>query len=332
MLESLSRLPAEVAAVVVVLMAALVVLAWSLHSMMVGDRAKLKRRLAAIAGAPVGPPRRLGLKAARRKSLQSRLRQSGEGGAKGRGDRLREELMMAGLRVELWQYVTGSSALALAVGLVAGVVLGLGTLWGVALGAVFGLGLPKLVVSVAARRRLNRFTGQFAEALDTIVRGIRSGLPLGECLNMVGREMGDPIGNEFRLVTEGQKIGLSLQEALARAVDRLPTPELRYFSIVIAIQQQTGGNLAETLAKLSDVLRARKRMRDKVQAYASEARASAYIIGSLPLVVTILLALVAPAYIGLLFTTDVGKTILAVGSVTELVGLLVMRRMVNFDI
>lgn len=328
MLNALSRLPAEIALVVAVLLGALAVLGWSMVVLIHGPRAKIKRRLAAVTGAAT-QTRRQG-RLPKRKSVQTRLKQLEGTRERKRGYRLREELMQAGIRVEVWQYLTASGGLTLVLfGLTK--VMGLATLWAVLLALVLGVGVPKLVLGMKAKRRVARFTGQFADAIDVVVRGIRSGLPLGECINIIGHEMEDPIGAEFRYITEGQKLGLGLQDVLARAVERTPTAELRYFSNVIAIQQQTGGNLADTLAKLSDVLRARKRMRDKVHAFASEARASAYIIGSLPLVVICALAALAPNYIELLFITDVGNVLLFAGVVTEVVGLLVMRRMINFD-
>ena len=328
MFEALSRLPIGIAAVVVVLLVALAALGWSMVNLIHGPRARIKRRLAVIGGAVVHS-RRQG-RAPKRKSVQTRLRQV-EGVRSGqRGYRLREQMMQAGLHWEVWHYLAGCGALSLGVfGLAE--LMDLGVFWGILAALLVGVGLPKLVVSIAARRRIKSFTTQFAEAIDVVVRGISSGLPLGECINIIGREMSDPIGKEFRLITEGQKLGLNLQEVLARAVERMPTAELRYFSIVIAIQQQTGGNLADTLAKLSEVLRARKRMRDKVQAYASEARASAYIIGSLPLIVIGALSVLSPGYIRPLFVTDTGNVLLAIGGLTELVGLFVMSKMINFD-
>ncbi len=330
MLDALSRLPPEIAVVVAVLLAALVALGWSMYMLMHGRRARIKRRLAVITGAggqvTAGRDRRQ----PKRKSVQARLREVEGTRTRQRGYRLREELMQAGVHVEVRHYLAICGGLTVAAFAVARL-MSLGGIGSLLVAAIFGIGLPKLVVGVLARRRISRFIGQFADSIDVVVRGIRSGLPLGECINIIGHEMPDPIGNEFRLVTEAQKIGLSLQEALARAVERMPLTELRYFCIVIAIQQQTGGNLAETLAKLSEVLRARKRMRDKVQAFAAEARTSAYIIGSLPVVVILALVALAPDYVGILFASEVGHAVLFAGAMTEVVGLLVMRKMINFD-
>lgn len=331
MLDALSRLPAGVVAFVLVLFAALGLFGWTLYALLHGPRARLKRRLASVAGA--GPDRSKPVRAGamlKRRAIQNRLKQVDESRAKKGRSRLCDELMQAGLRIEVPHYLAGN-----AVGtLLAGLLYALSPLppVGIPLAAVLiGIGLPKLVVSILAKRRLAKFTGLFADALDVVVRGIRSGLPLGECINIIGREMDDPLGAEFRLIAEGQKLGLTLQDALERAVERMPTAELRFFAIVLTIQQQTGGNLAETLAKLSEVLRARKRMRDKVKAYSSEAKASAGIIGSLPIAVALLLSVVAPDYIGLLFTTSTGHLMVGIGISVMGAGILVMRQMINFD-
>lgn len=286
---------------------------------------RLKRRLAALKGeaSPQGGRRRT--------SAKARLEQARKGRARGLGWRLREQLAQANIGLSPWAYGTVSLGLAGAIG--GGLLAAdLPPLWA-ALGAVIlGIGAPKLLVSVLAARRLSRFTGQFADAIDVVVRGIRSGLPLGECVAIVGREMPDPLGAEFRKVFESQRLGLTLHEALARAVERMPTAELRYFATVTAIQQQTGGNLADTLAKLSDILRARKRMRDKVQALASEARTSAWIIGSLPVLVMLVLAVTAPEFVGILFHTATGHVLLFVGGLTMAVGAAVMAKMIHFDV
>lgn len=330
MFDLLTRLPPEIAVLVAVLLVALAVLGWSMVTLIHGPRARLKRRLAVVASGQL-PVRRLMARGPQRKSVQARLK-AVEGARQRRfGYRLREQLMLAGWNMEAWHYLAGSAFLAVLV-LGVGELSGLPLMWSGLAAACLGLGVPKLVLGMAARKRLKAFTSQFADALDVVVRGIRSGLPLGECIAIIGREMPDPVGAEFRQITEGTRIGLTLHEAMGRAVERMPMAEMRYFAIVLAIQQQTGGNLAETLSKLSEVLRARKRMRDKVQAYAAEARASAAIIGSLPLVVIGLLALVAPQYVGLLFTSETGNVLLAIGFLTEVAGVLVMRNMINFDI
>lgn len=194
-----------------------------------------------------------------------------------------------------------------------------------------GLGLPRWVVKRMASRRQKAFTFKFADAIDVIVRGIRSGLPVGECLNIIGREMPEPIGLEFRLIVEGQRLGMTLDEVMAKALLRMPIAELKFFSIVLAIQQQTGGNLADTLAKLSDVLRGRKKLRDKIQSLSSEAKASAMIIGSLPVFVSGVLFLVNPDYMRLLFVDPIGHVMLTGGIVWMGIGVFIMARMIAFD-
>lgn len=328
---ALDNLPTEIVVIVLALLLALALLGWSLYTLLYGPRARLKRRMAQVFGTAPRSSKSLKPGQHKRKSIQTRLKQADEGRAKKRGYRLREELFQAGLRIEVWQYLAANAALALAAGGL-WMLIGMGGLGALLVALLVGVGLPKLVVSRLATRRVKRFTAQFSDSLDIIVRGIRSGLPLGECINIIGREMADPMGAEFRLVAEGQKIGLTLSEALDRAVERMPTNELKYFAIVLNIQQQTGGNLAETLAKLSEVLRARKRMRDKSFAMAAEARASALIIGSLPIFVTVVLSFIAPDYIGLLFTTEVGRMILFGGGMMMAGGWMVMRKMIDFDI
>ncbi len=334
MITVLRQAPPEILAIFVTLIAALIALGWAMVTLLYGPQARLRRRLARVMGAQARDSVLSSAKAdrdLRRRTVQARLKTMEQAETRERGYRLREQLSQAGLSLSLRAYLIGSGGLTVVVG---GAVLlaGLGGLWAILAGLIAGLGLPRLLLGLLARRRVDRFVGQMADAIDIVVRGLRSGLPLGECIAIISREMADPLGGEFRAMVETQRLGMPLHDALARAVVRMPIAELRYFAIVIDIQQQTGGNLAETLAKLSEVLRARKRMRDKVQAYASEARSSAYIIGALPLVVILALGVMAPHYIAVLFTTPAGKALLFIGAMTEIAGLLVMRRMINFDI
>ena len=173
---------------------------------------------------------------------------------------------------------------------------------------------------------------QFPGALDVIVRGIKSGLPVDECFNVIAQESADPVGHEFRLIQEGQKLGLTIDEALDRGYERVPTPEMKFFATVLTIQRQTGGNLAETLSNLSELLRDRQRMAGKVRALSSEARASAMIIAALPLVVSGLLAVVNPTYLSLMVKDPIGHIMIAVGIFIMIVGSLIMKKMVSFEI
>ncbi|RDJ26885.1 pilus assembly protein [Bosea caraganae] len=195
-----------------------------------------------------------------------------------------------------------------------------------------GFGVPRWYVSRARTRRLKKFGNDFPDAIDVIVRGIKSGLPLNDCLRIVANEATDPVGTEFRLIIESQALGLPLTEAAAKLFERTPCAEANFFGIVLAIQQKTGGNLSETLGNLSRVIRERRKMRDKIQAVSMEAKASAWIIGSLPVVVTLLVYLSTPKYIELLWLTQAGKVGLVISGFWMLIGVLVMRKMINFDI
>jgi tight adherence protein B len=330
LLEVLAVVPTSVLLMVTGLLMSLSVAGWLLTASLTGPRARLKRRIAGLTG-PGGKTVAKPQIGPRKRNVAAKLKAVEETrqGTTRKG-RLREALIHAGLSLSPARFVLLSLASGLA----------LTFLWwaarlpalGLPLATLTGLlGVPKLTLKILIARRRNHFNALFADGLDIIIRGVRSGLPLGECLIIVGREMPDPVGEEFRLITEGVRLGLTLDETLARTVERMPTPELRFFTIVLSIQQTTGGNLAETLAKLSEVLRSRKKMRDKAQAMSSEAKASAGIIGSLPVAVGSLLALIAPHYIGLLFSTNAGHLMLAVGGLLMVAGTLVMRQMIHFD-
>jgi tight adherence protein B len=195
---------------------------------------------------------------------------------------------------------------------------------------VGGLGLPRWFLARLTKRRQNKFTDEFANAIDVIVRGVKSGLPLPECMGIIARESPDPVGTEFTELVEQQRVGVPMSEAFERMMTRMPMAEVRFFAIVIAIQQQAGGNLSEALGNLSGVLRDRKRLQAKVRALSAEAKASAAVLGALPFVVMILVYLTTPAYISLLWTTKFGQFLLVCGGVWMTIGVLVMRKMINF--
>lgn len=331
MIKMLSSVPPGVLVVIGLLLFAVIGFGAFLYSMFYGPKARLRRRMAVILGPGASRKAGKGISSlVRKKAIQSKLKELEDTRNKKRGYKLREELVQAGLAVNPQQFLMVSVvAGAMAAGIYA--LTGFPKIGIPLVAIVGGIGLPKFALSFLVKRRLKKFTKDFADAIDIIVRGVKSGLPVGECMNMIGREMVDPIGVEFRLITEAQRIGLTLNEALAKAVERVPTAELKFFAIVLGIQQQTGGNLADTLQKLSDVLRQRKKMRDKVQAMSSEAKSSAGIIGSLPIIVGGILSLVAPEYIGLLFTTDTGHLLIGIGLSVMGTGILVMRQMINFE-
>jgi tight adherence protein B len=223
--------------------------------------------------------------------------------------------------------------------LACGAIVGLGT-WAAApnlpivvpmLAAFVGvLGLPRWILSRMTKRRQNKFTDEFANSIDIIVRGVKSGLPLIECLNIIARESPQPISGEFTDLVEQQRVGVPLGEAFEKMMVRVPLAEVRFFAIVIAIQQQAGGNLSEALGNLAGVLRDRKRLQAKVRALSAEAKASAAVLGALPFIVMILVYITTPAYISLLWTTKVGQFLLAAAGFWMTCGVLVMRKMINF--
>jgi len=201
----------------------------------------------------------------------------------------------------------------------------------VAFGVAGLLGLPRWFVNRQRKRRIRKFVEEFANAIDVIVRGVKAGLPLNDCIRIIANESAEPVKSEFRQISETQALGLTLSDAVARLPDRVPTPEASFFAIVISIQQRAGGNLAEALGNLSRVLRERKKMKGKIGAMATEAKASAYIIGALPGVVMLLVSLTSPNYIRALFTEPLGHVILGASAVWMTMGVLVMRKMINFD-
>ncbi|WP_322893438.1 MULTISPECIES: type II secretion system F family protein [unclassified Yoonia] len=198
--------------------------------------------------------------------------------------------------------------------------------------AMLGAGLlPQSYLRLRRNRKLKEFGVQFPDAIDVIVRGVKSGMPLGDCIRVVAFEGQEPVRSEFKSVVDDQTLGVPVQEAVQRLAERVPLPETNFLSIVITIQSRSGGNLTEALGNLSTVLRERKKMRGKIKAMSSEAKASAGIIGSLPPIVAFLLFLTSPDYISLLFNTTTGNVVLVVAAVWMLIGVLIMRKMINFD-
>jgi tight adherence protein B len=202
-----------------------------------------------------------------------------------------------------------------------------------ALGAGFAaaFGLPRWLLSFLKKRREKKFLNNFPDGVDVIVRGIKSGLPLLDCLKMIAAEAQEPIKSEFKAIVETQTIGMPIGEACAKLYSRMPLPEANFFGIVISIQQKAGGNLSEALGNLSRVLRDRKKMKAKINAMSMEAKASAMIIGCLPLAVGTLVYLTSPDYIELLWMTDLGRIMMAGCAMWMGIGVFVMKQMINFD-
>jgi tight adherence protein B len=197
---------------------------------------------------------------------------------------------------------------------------------------VGALGLPRWFVSFLRGRRVKAFLNEFPNALDIIVRAVKSGLPLNDGIRLIANEAPEPVRTEFRRIIDSQQLGLSIPDAAMRMPETMPCPEAGFFGIVIQIQSQAGGNLSEALGNLSRVLRDRKKMKAKVQALSMEAKASAAIIGALPFIVACMVYLTSPNYIMPLFTTNVGHLILGISGVWMSIGIFVMRKMMNFDV
>jgi tight adherence protein B len=195
---------------------------------------------------------------------------------------------------------------------------------------VMGLGLPRWVLGFLTNRRKKKFTEHFAPAIDVIVRSVKSGLPTNDALRIVARESPYPVGDEFNNLVESLKVGVTLEQALKRMMESMPTPEVGFFAIVMTIQAKSGGNLSEALGNLAFVLRDRKRLQGKIRAMSSEAKASAWIIGSLPPAVMGIVYMTTPEYIGKLFTEKAGNLMLAGCVIWMSIGVFVMKKMIDF--
>jgi len=250
------------------------------------------------------------------------------------GRTIEERIRQAGFTFPISTFWIVSGVLGVATG-VGVFLLGMNESWKllVAAGAAFaaGLGLPRWFIGFAINARQKKFVGQFADAIDVIVRGVKSGLPLNECMKMIARESPQPLAGEFQVVVDAIAMGVPVPQALDRMYQRMPIQEVNFFNIVLAIQQKAGGNLSEALGNLSGVLRSRKLLREKIKALSSEAKASAMIIGALPIIVMILVYFTTPSYIMSLFTNELGHLILLIAAGLMGTGIYIMRQMINFD-
>jgi tight adherence protein B len=239
------------------------------------------------------------------------------------------QLAQAGLNnVSEMMFWGGSACLGLVLGIAGLIVQGY---IGGAMGFFIGfLGLPRWVLGMLVSGRQKKFSNQLADAIDVIVRGVKSGLPLNQCMRIIAAESPEPLRAEFQALVDSSAMGVPIDQSLQRMYDRMPLPEVNFFSIVLIIQQKTGGNLSESLGNLSSVLRARKLMKEKVKALSSEAKASAMIIGSLPLIVMTMVYFTRPTYIMILFTDPTGNLILLGAATMMSLGVFVMNKMVNF--
>ncbi|MCK1638719.1 MULTISPECIES: type II secretion system F family protein [unclassified Bradyrhizobium] len=306
-------------------------LAWVfIYPSLSGER-KAESRRASIARSDAPARQAEKSQRSRREQVEGSLKELDARRKKDKSVPLSTRLTQAGLGSWTPQKFWIASGILAAAGFVLAFIAG-GSLLGAAVMAFgAGLGLPRWLLSYLKKRREKAFLKALPDAVDVIVRGIKAGLPLFESIKVVAADAPEPLKSEFNAIIETQTIGMPLGEACVRLYERMPVPEANFFGIVIAIQQKSGGNLSEALGNLSKVLRDRKKMAEKIQAMSTEAKASAGIIGSLPPAVMIMVWISTPDYISLLWTTHLGQFMLlcCVGWMT--IGILVMKKMINFD-
>jgi tight adherence protein B len=249
-----------------------------------------------------------------------------------RASTLQARLARAGLALGVSDFVMIFAGLGLGVGMLAWLKLGLPLLLAAGVGIIAGTGVPNLVLARLIAARTRRFVSLLPDAIDLIVRGVRSGLPVAEAINTIGEEMEEPIGSCFREITGALRLGMPLNEALWTVAERLQIQEFKFFVISLSIQQETGGNLAEILQNLSTMIRRREQVKLKIKAMSSEARASAMIVGSLPFVMSVLIYIINPDYILQLVTDPRGWLLLGIGLTSMTLGMAVMAKMVRFEI
>lgn len=265
----------------------------------------------------------------RRKQVQQSLRQIEE--RESHRKTLRNLISQAGLSISPAKFWSASCL----VGLVSFVISYLGGLpWYLsAMSGFVGLfGLPRWMLGYLRKRREERFLEELPDAIDVMVRGLKAGLPISDALKVIATESGPTVGPEFIEVVEGQRVGITIDQGLERMFDRIPLQEVNFLAIVVSIQTKTGGNLSETLGNLSKVLRDRRKMKNKVRSMSQEGKSSAAIIGAIPFLIMVALTFLTPGYLSPLFETTIGKAILSGCGLWMLAGILLMRKMINFDI
>lgn len=297
------------------------------------DERKVSKRVATLAQGRYGTTTRAGVAQPvqmRRKQVQEIVKDIEAKQKANQRVTLRMKLMRAGLNIKPHTYYILSAVAGLVGGLIV-LLTGSSLMVSAITAFACGIGLPRWLLARLIKSRQAKFLIQFANAIDIIVRGIKSGLPLNDCVQVIASEMLEPVRSEFADLVEQQKVGVPISRALERMHDRMPLQEVNFFAIVIAIQSQTGGNLAETLTNLSSVLRERHLLQAKVRAFSAEAKASAMIIGALPPLVMGVVYLTSPDYISLLWSSQLGKAMLAASAIWMLIGVVTMRKMISFD-
>jgi tight adherence protein B len=301
--------------------------------LMSGER-KVSKRVANAAQGQARARARSGLQSQplqmRKKQVQDTIKEIEAREKQKRKVTLRTKLLRAGLDITPRTYYLLSALAGLLGGFIV-LITGSSLLVSLLVAFVCAIGVPRWLLARLIKKRQAKFLIEFANAIDIIVRGIKSGLPLPDCLQIIATESPEPVKGEFIDLVEQQKVGVPLTRAFERMYERMPLQEVNFFAIVVAIQSQTGGNLAEALANLAQVLRDRYRLQAKVRAFSAEAKASAMIIGSLPPCVMLIVYLSTPDYISLLFTEKFGNMLLMGSGIWMLIGIIVMRKMINFD-
>ena len=306
-------------------------LAWVfIYPLLSGQRKAEDRRASVAKAEPIAARQSQKDQRSRREQVEGSLKELEARRQKDKKISLNTRLTQAGLDWTTQKFMIASgimAAICFAVALFAGG----GPIGAIGLAFAAGFGLPRWGLSFLKKRREKAFLKALPDAVDVIVRGIKAGLPLFESIKVVAADAPEPLKSEFLAIIETQAIGMPLGEACGRLFERMPVPEANFFGIVIAIQQKSGGNLSEALGNLSKVLRDRKKMAEKIQAMSMEAKASAGIIGSLPPIVMLLVYLSTPDYISLLWTHPTGQLMLVGCVIWMSMGILVMKKMINFD-
>ena len=305
-------------------------LAWVfVYPILSGER-KAEQRMASVAKNQAVTRTTRGSQKPRRDAIETTLKEFEERNKKNKRVPLATRIAQAGLTWSKQQFFLISAGIGVAMFMI-GLFTGAGLLPAIGLGFAGAFGLPYWLLSYLKKRRETKFLNAFPDAVDIIVRGIKAGLPLLDCMKMITADAPEPLKSEFRAIVETQAIGIPLGDACGKLYERMPVPEANFFGIVISIQQKAGGNLSEALGNLSRVLRDRKKMKAKIQAMSMEAKASASIIGALPVAVMTLVWITSPNYIALLWTEPLGNVMLAASACWMAMGVLVMKKMINFD-
>jgi tight adherence protein B len=301
-----------------------------LYPLLSGER-KTERRMASVARREPIPQRvsRSGQRS-RREQVEDTLKQLEARQKTSKRIPLSLRLAQAGLSWTPRRFIVICSSLGLVVFVIL-MLIGTGLLPAIGIAFAAGGGLPFWALSLLKKRREAKFLEAFPDAVDVVVRGIKAGLPLLDSLKLIATEAQEPVRSEFRSIIETQAIGIPIGEACQQLYEEIPVPEANFFGIVISIQQRAGGNLSEALGNLSRVLRDRKKMKAKIKAMSMEAKASASIIGALPIAVMIIVYITSPQYISLLWTEPLGRMMMLGCAVWMSIGIMVMRKMINFD-